>query len=47
VVTFTSPVASVDELLHIADELMYTVKSSGKGRVEQQVFPAMGSADAN
>jgi len=47
VVTFTSPVENVDELLHMADELMYMVKSSGKGRVEQQVFPVVGSADAH
>jgi diguanylate cyclase (GGDEF)-like protein len=39
VVTFESVPESAEEMLGLADALMYSVKQSGKGRVEFQRFP--------
>ncbi|MBV9959478.1 MAG: GGDEF domain-containing protein [Acidobacteria bacterium] len=38
VATWTTPPATVDELVKRADALMYSVKSSGKNRIGHQVF---------
>ena len=35
---FTAPPKSVDEMIAKADELMYSVKNSGKNRIETKVF---------
>jgi diguanylate cyclase (GGDEF)-like protein len=35
---FRSPPNSVEELLRVADELMYTAKQAGKNRIESRVF---------
>lgn len=37
--TFTNPPASPDEMLKRADELMYSVKNSGKNGLKRKVFP--------
>jgi diguanylate cyclase (GGDEF)-like protein len=39
VVTFESVPDSADEMIRLADELMYSVKQSGKDRIEFQRFP--------
>ena len=39
-VTFERPPSSVAEMTHLADELMYTVKRSGKDGFAQQVYPS-------
>lgn len=36
VVTFTAPPSSVDAMIHLADELMYAVKSNGKNAVRYE-----------
>lgn len=38
VATFLSPPSTVDEMVGIADNLMYSVKSSGKNKVKYEVF---------
>ena len=40
VVTYRSPVKTTDELLKMADDLMYEVKRSGKNNVKYQVYPS-------
>ena len=37
--TFTNPPASSDEMLKRADDLMYSVKNSGKNGLRHEVFP--------
>lgn len=39
VVTFESVPESAEEMIRLADELMYAVKQSGKNRIEFQRFP--------
>lgn len=41
VVTSTGDVTDPDELIRLADELMYQVKGSGKGRTTYRVTPAL------
>ena len=38
-VTFNSPPSKVDELLRIADRLMYDVKNSGKNGIRHEIYP--------
>lgn len=37
-VTFISPLSTVDEMIKMADDLMYSVKSSGKNELKHEVF---------
>ena len=37
-VTFEKPPASVDEMVRLVDELMYSAKARGKGRLEKRVI---------
>jgi diguanylate cyclase (GGDEF)-like protein len=38
--TFEKPPASVEQMVELVDELMYSAKSSGKGRLEKRVISA-------
>ncbi len=40
VVTYRSPVKTTDELIKMADDLMYEIKRSGKNNVKFQVYPS-------
>lgn len=43
-VTFTQPPSSVDQMVNLADEVMYEGKRAGRGRVDHQIWPpARGS----
>lgn len=37
-VTFLSPPPAVDEMIRMADDLMYSVKNSGKNQIKYTVF---------
>ena len=43
-VTFTTPPASIDAMLHRADMLMYSAKAGGKNRWVHEEFPPSGPA---
>jgi PleD family two-component response regulator len=36
--TFEKPPASVEQMVKLVDELMYSAKSRGKGRLEKRVI---------
>jgi diguanylate cyclase (GGDEF)-like protein len=40
--TFNTTPASADEMLNLADQLMYTVKNSGKNNIRYAVYPGYG-----
>ena len=37
-ITFFNPIVSVDEMVHMADWLMYAVKSEGKNAIKYEVY---------
>jgi len=45
VITFDAPPDSVNEMIRLADSLMYQAKTSGKNRIVQDVFPTPAHPD--